>query len=220
MISIDLPGVREFTRDVGTSIAQAASDAMRGTTYKALRELRGQVTSAGLSQRLANTWRDRVYPERRLSMSPTGYIWSNAPDIINAFSRGTTIRPVNGSRYLWLPTKNVPRSRRRALRGGRIMRGGAMTPDEVENLFNADFIFRRGKKKTVLAFMPAIASRNRQAYRPASKGRAKQAREVEQVLMFVLLPSVRLPKLFDLDEVSARWADNYATEFARRIGGS
>ena len=68
-------------------LAEAASLAMRDTTYKALLELREQVTGAGMGQRLANTWRDRVFPEKRRSMTPSGYIWSNAPDIIDAESQ-------------------------------------------------------------------------------------------------------------------------------------
>ncbi len=219
MISIDLSGLREVTRDVGTDISEASTGAMRQSTYKAVRELRRQVTDAGMSQRLANTWRDRVYPERRISMVPTGYIWSNAPDIINAFTRGATIRPVNGSKYLWIPTKNVPRSRRRMLRGGRAAKGGAMTPDEVESAFNADFVMRPGANGTVLAFMPSVARRNGRGYRPATKGRVRQSREVKMILMFVLRTSVKLDRVFDLDAVADRWANNFAAAFGRAMEG-
>lgn len=219
VLSIELPGLRDITREIEGEIAGAAATAMRGTTYKAVRELRRQVTSAGMSQRLANTWRDRVYPERRASMTPTGYIWSNAPDIINAFDRGVTIRPVNGSEYLWIPTNNVPRARGRVSVRGRNMKGGSMSPEEVKERLRANFVFRRGKAGTLLAFMDLIAARNGRGYRIATPGRKRQQREAELVLMFVLRRTVRMPKLFNLDAAADRWAADYQAEFLRLMGG-
>lgn len=218
-ISIELPGIREALRDVELDISAAATEAMRGTTYKALLDLRRQVTGAGMSQRLANTWRDRVYPEKRRSMTPTGYIWSNAPAIIDGFSRGATIVPKNGKRYLAIPTDAVPNTRRRVFDDGP-KRGGKMTPAEVEHSFNQDLFYRRGKRGRVLAFLNVVRAKNRRGFRSATKGRVAKGREIEPILMFVMVPAVRLPKLFDLDAAVQRWADNYAAEFARRMGAA
>jgi uncharacterized protein DUF6441 len=47
-------------RDIERAVAAATRDAGRGLRT----ELRRQVTSAGLGQRLANSWRDRQYPNQ------------------------------------------------------------------------------------------------------------------------------------------------------------
>lgn len=212
-ISVNLPGLREVLTEVENDLSDAATGAMRDTTHKTVRELRRQVEGAGLSRRLANTWRDRVYPEQRRSLTPSGYIWSNAPQIMDGFVRGATITPQGGKRFLAIPTKNVPNARRRA--GGR--RGGPMSPAEVEHAFNQDLFYQRGKNGRVLAFLNVVRGRNGRGVRPATRGRAKQGRQTERVLMFVLVPSVRMPRLFDLDAVARNWADNYAAEFSRRM---
>lgn len=218
-ISIDVTGFREVTAAVESDVSIAATEAMRGATYKAVRDLRRQVTDAGMSQRLANTWRDRVYPEKRRSMTPTGYIWSNAPEIIDSFSRGATIVPIAGSRFLAIPTDRVPNARRRMGFDGKVVRGGRMTPAEVEHTFNADLFYKRGKNGNVLAFLNLVRAKNGRGVRRGTAGRARQGRAPEPILMFVLVPAVKMPKLFDLDAAAQTWANNYTAEFARRLGG-
>lgn len=214
------PHFDAIMRDIEGETAKVATITMRETGRKALLELRRQVTSSRLGQRVANTWRDRVYPEKRNSMTPTGYIWSNAPDIVDAFVRGATIRPVGGAKYLWIPTKNVPRARARVNRRGRNIRGGAMSPEEVENMYNTDFSIRKGKSGSLLAFIDVIRSKNARTFRPATKGRIKQGRAAAPVLMFVLRRTVRMPKLLDLAGPAERWAANYAARFAERMARS
>jgi hypothetical protein len=201
---VEGPNFASIMRDIEGDVAQAATSAMRETGYKTLLELRRQVTDGGLGQRLANTWRDRVYPEKRKSMTPTGYIWSNAPEIIDGFVRGATILPVGGASYLWIPTKNVPRARGRVSRAGRRIKGGAMTPVEVESAYGADFVIRKGKSGTLLAFIDVV----------------KQGGKAKPVLMFVLRKTVRLPKLLDLDGPARRWAANFEARFNERMRGS
>lgn len=216
-ISIEVPDFGLLMREVEGEIAKAATAAMRETTRPALMELRDQVTGGGLGQRLANTWRDRVYPEQRESMTPSGYIWSNAPEIIDGFIRGSTIRPVGGAKYLWIPTKNVPRARGRVNSRGRAIKGGAMSPDEVENMFNDQLDIRKGKNGTLLAFMDVVKARKAGAFRPATKRRMAQGREAKPVLMFVLRRTVRLPKLLDLQGPADRWASRFVEAFEQRL---
>lgn len=211
-IDVGVSDMQALMNGIEGDLAEAASLAMRDTTYKALLELREQVTSAGLGQRLANTWRDRVFPERRRSMTPSGYIWSNAPDIIDAFSRGAQIVPLAGRRFLAIPTKDVPNAR------GRRGSSNKMTPEQVENAFNQDLFFKRGRSGRVLAFINAVGARNGRGFRRATKGRAAQGRDPKPVLMFVLVPNVRLPKVLDLDAVAQRWAANFEARFVAELG--
>jgi hypothetical protein len=59
-------------RDLERAVAGGTRDAGRGLRT----ELRRQVTSAGFSQQLANSWRDKHYPNKKLDAGA----WST-PDI-------------------------------------------------------------------------------------------------------------------------------------------
>ncbi|MGI4879909.1 MAG: DUF6441 family protein, partial [Janthinobacterium lividum] len=177
--------------------------ALRDTTAGLKEELRGQVTAAGMGNRLANTWRGNTYPQSRDSLDPATYVYSNAPAIIDAFSRGVTIRPAGGKQFLWLPTKNVPRSRSRGSRSA--------SPQEVEAQFNQDLIIRRWRSGRMLAFVDTD-TRKRGAKRSAVGLTAKQ----KLLLMFVLVPSVRVAKRFDLDAAANGWAGRFPQLLAAR----
>jgi Family of unknown function (DUF6441) len=69
-------------------------------------ELRSQVASAGLGQRLANSWRDKHYPNQKLDAA--SLVYTKAPQIIRAFDEGAVIRSRRG-RFLAIPTDNAPR---------------------------------------------------------------------------------------------------------------
>jgi Family of unknown function (DUF6441) len=56
-------------RDIERAVAAGTRDAGRGLKS----ELRRQVASAGLGQRLANSWRDKHYPNQRLDAASLVY---------------------------------------------------------------------------------------------------------------------------------------------------
>jgi hypothetical protein len=89
-------------RDIERAVTSGTRDAGRG--LKA--ELRRQVASAGLGQRLANSWRDKHYPNRKLDAA--SLVYTKAPQIIRAFDEGALIRSRRG-RFLAIPTENGPR---------------------------------------------------------------------------------------------------------------
>jgi hypothetical protein len=66
-------------RDMERAVATGTRDAARGPKT----ELRRQVASAGLGQRLANSWGDRHYPNQKLHAASLAY--TKAPQIIRAF---------------------------------------------------------------------------------------------------------------------------------------
>jgi hypothetical protein len=69
-------------------------------------ELRRQVASAGLGQRLANSWRDGHYRNQKLDA--VSLVYTKAPQIIRAVDQGAVIRSKRG-RFLAIPTENAPR---------------------------------------------------------------------------------------------------------------
>jgi Family of unknown function (DUF6441) len=89
-------------RDLQRAVAAGTRDAGRGLKT----ELRRQVSSAGLGQRLANSWRDRHYPNRKLDAA--SLVYTKAPQIVRAFDEGAVIRSRRG-RFLAIPTENAPR---------------------------------------------------------------------------------------------------------------
>jgi hypothetical protein len=89
-------------RDIERAVATGTRDAGRGLKT----ELRRQVASAGLGQRLANSWRDKHYPNRKLDAA--SLVYTKAPQIVRAFDEGAVIRSRHG-RFLAMPTENAPR---------------------------------------------------------------------------------------------------------------
>jgi Family of unknown function (DUF6441) len=75
---------RHAGRIAGLERAVAAGTKSAGQGLKT--ELRRQVTSAGLGQRLANSWRDKHFSNRKLDAA--SLIYTKAPQIIRAFDEG------------------------------------------------------------------------------------------------------------------------------------
>jgi Family of unknown function (DUF6441) len=87
-------------RDLERAVAAGTRSA--GQSLKT--ELRRQVTSAGLGQRLANSWRDKHYPNQGLDAA--SLVYTKAPQIIRAFDEAAVIRSRRG-RLLAIPTEDA-----------------------------------------------------------------------------------------------------------------
>ena len=81
--------VTAATREAGTSLKTA---------------WRGQITGAGLKQRLARTIRSEQYPKGQPSLNAAALVWSKAPDIVSAHDTGPLIRSKTGF-WLAIPTQ-------------------------------------------------------------------------------------------------------------------
>src|ERR671918_2617506 len=69
-------------RDIERAVATGTREASHGLRT----ELRRQVASAGLGQWLANSWRDKHYPNQKLDAA--SLVYTKAPQIIRAFDEG------------------------------------------------------------------------------------------------------------------------------------
>lgn len=187
--------------DVELSVTDAMSDVAAGLKD----ELLQQVVGAGMSRRLANTWRSKRYPEGRPSASSAAYVWSRAPDIVDAFERGPLIRTVNGRKYLAIPTDNVP-----ARRSGSGGKGSRMSPEQVEIAFNQDLHFAKTSNGRLIAYVEVIGAKNQKGFRPATPQRLASGRKVAAVVMFILVPTVQVRKRLDVEGAANRWADRVA----------
>jgi hypothetical protein len=62
-------------------------------TVSGKNQLRQDVRRGGFSEHMAKSWQDETYPlNGGLAWSPSGYIWSKAPRIVEAYSAATVIR--------------------------------------------------------------------------------------------------------------------------------
>lgn len=181
-------------------IKRAATKTADALAVGIKQDLRDQVLSAGFGARLANSWRGQRFPGHD-SLNAAAFVWSRAPDIIDSFDRGATIRPVNGRRYLAIPTENCPPRQRGS--GGK---GSKMSPADVENTYNQDLKFFKGANGRLFAYVNVVGAQNKRGFRAATPKRIAGGRQVASVVMFVMIPTVRMPKKFDLDSIANKWA--------------
>jgi hypothetical protein len=183
-------------RELERAVATGTRDAGRGLKT----ELRHQVSSAGLGQRLANSWRDRHYPNRKLDAA--SLVYSKAPQIIRAFDVGVLIRSRRG-RFLAIPTENAPR---RGTDGRRI------SPSTFpEHRFGPLRFVPRPTGPSLLVVNGLLASFNRKSgalrgFRRATNRARQGGQGVTTVVMFLLVPQVKLRKRLDVARAAERWS--------------
>jgi hypothetical protein len=99
---------------------KAVTAAMReaGTDLKS--DWRGQITGAGLGQRLGNSIRSQNFPRSGESLDAAALVWSKAPVIVGAHDTGPLIRSKDG---FWLAIP-LPAA-------GRGLRGRRITPKRM-----------------------------------------------------------------------------------------
>lgn len=190
---------RFVDREVRDDAAVSVTAGVRRATEGLKQGLRRQVAAAGLGVRLGNTIRSQDYPGgTRSSLGATGLVYvrraktgrSGPVEIFDAFNRGATILPTGGRKYLAIPTASVPQ-----------VRGRASTPAELEARYGRKLYSRPARKgRHLLLFLPGFRDGRR---RRKGEGNVRQT----DVLMFVLVPLVRLPKRLDFDAEAQAWAD-------------
>jgi Family of unknown function (DUF6441) len=183
-------------RDIERAVAAGTREAGHGLRT----ELRRQVGSAGLGQRLANSWRDRHYPNRKLDAA--SLVYTKAPQIIRAFDEGAVIRSRLG-RFLAIPTENAPR---KGADGKRIR------PSTFpEHRFGPLRFVPRPNGPSLLVVDGLRASFSRQTgelrgFRRATDRARRSGQGLATVVMFLLVPEVKLRKGLDVARAAERWS--------------
>ncbi len=160
--------------------------------------MRRQVTAAGLGTRMANTWRGDIYPKGQVSIRAAGMVYTRASKVMVGFDEAKVVRSKDGF-WLAIPTPNAPK---RGVGGQRI------SPSTFpEHRFGKlRFVYRRGGPSLLVAEgLRASVSRSTGEVRGFRK--AKTNRRMASVVMFWLVPQVKMPKLIRFMEESARWHD-------------
>src|ERR687892_2191657 len=183
-------------RGIERAVANGTRDAGRGLKT----ELRRQVESAGLGQRLAHSWRDQHYPNQKLDAARL--VYTKAPQIIRAFDEGAVIWSRRG-RFLAIPTENAPR---KGTDGKRI------SPSTFpEHRFGPLRFVPRSSGPSLLVVDGLHASFSRrsgelQGFRRATDRARQRGDGLTTVVMFLLVPQVKLPKRLDVAQAAERWS--------------
>ena len=195
--------MRRIERAVTAGVRQAG-DGLKGS-------LRKQVVSAGLGLRLARAWRSRAYPNK--GHDAASLVWSKAPQIVRVFDEGAVIRSKSGF-WLAIPTPAAPK---RGLGGKRI------TPSNFpEHRYGPlRFVYRRGRPSLLVvdgvrinARTGCVGSRAKGgAYTKTGRMKAGMA----TVVMFLLVPQVRLPKRLDVKKAAERWSRRLPSLIGRHM---
>jgi hypothetical protein len=183
-------------RHVERVVASGTRDAGRGLKT----ELRRQVASAGLGPRLANSWRDKHYPNQKLDAA--SLVYTKAAQIIRAFDEGAVIRSRRG-RWLAIPTENAPK---KGTDGRRI------SPSTFpEHRFGPLRFVPRPSGPSLLVVDGLRASFSRQTgqlrgFRPATERARRSGQGLTTVVMFLLVPQVKLRKRLDMTRAAEHWS--------------
>ena len=119
--------------------ARAVTLGIKTATNGLKTTMRTGVKSAGLSTRLANTWRGDVYPKSKSSISAAGNVYTNASKIMEGFEYQTIIKGKTGN-WLAIPTSAVPKR----------MLGRKTTPAIYEKARNCKLVFVYRNSRTSL----------------------------------------------------------------------
>ena len=189
-----MAGMEAEMRSISKAVTAGIKEAGRGLKG----DLRKQVVSAGLGARLSRTWRDRTYPNK--GYNAAAMVWSKAPQIIRTFDEGAVIKSKSGF-WLAIPTKQAPK---RGVGGKRI------NPSNFpEHRFGPlRFVYRRGRPSLLVVDGVRINKSGRTGRRAkggafTKTGRMKQG--IATVVMFIMVPQVRLKKRPDVKREIKRW---------------
>lgn len=173
---------------------KAVSQGVTQATEGLKTELRSQVTGAGLGDRLAKSWRGEVYPRGGLSINAAGFVYTKAPEIIGAFARGASIRSKQG-RFLAIPTQYVIRRNNKKL----------MPADFEEAGIPLRYVPPQGARRIGLLVVDNFRVTKKGKAKVASNRALKTGRGLATIVMFILVPEVRLKKRFDIDSIAKKW---------------
>jgi hypothetical protein len=183
-------------RRTGKAVASGVKEAGGGLKT----DLRKQVVSAGLGIRLSRTWRERTYPNK--GHDAASLVWSKAPQIIRTFDEGTVIKSQSGF-WLAIPTPSAPK---RGVGGRRI------NPSNFpEHRFGPlRFVYRRKGPSLLVVDGVRIGAKTGRVGRRAKGGPLTKTGRMKAgmttVVMFLLVPRVRMPKRLDVRRSAKRWA--------------
>ena len=182
-----------------TAAERAVTVGLREASEGLKADLRGQITGAGLGERLARTWRSEVYPKGGRSIRAAGLVWSKAPGIVGLYEDGAVIHSRHGL-FLAIPT----------LAAGRYGDGGRkITPGGWERRTGLPlrFVYRRRGLSLLVADNARLSRRGLATGNRSRRGDAAFTRLAGRttVPVFILVPQVRVKKRLNVARAGRAW---------------
>lgn len=172
--------------------------------------LRRQTIAGGLGRRLSNAWRLELYPKGKVSASAAAMVTTKSAKLIDAFDRGAVIKSETGF-WLAIPTADAPR---RGMGGKRI--NPSNFPESKYGPLR--FVFRRHGPSFL------VVDNLRQGKRGYLRARGKKqlaiarADQNSTVVMFLLVPQVKLRKRLSVDREHGDWANRLPELIGAELG--
>jgi hypothetical protein len=205
----------KIVEEISADIERICTDAMGDVAQGLKTDWRQQIVDAGLGKRLANTVRAKRYPESGFSANAAAFVWTKAPNIIEAHNRGATIVPVHGGKYLAWPTPEAGVKHSSGRKHARI------TPAlwERETGVKLQFLKPRNSRYAFLVSKghyrrQAVRYQRRKSFRPIKE--APIPGEAKTIVIFILAPVVTLPKRLDIESLGDHWAGQVDDAISRR----
>lgn len=205
----------EAERQMKDTLAHSQQSILAGiveSTNEAKEQLRAMTRAAFKSDRLPNTWRSKVYG--RSSFDPAGHIFTKAPEIMRAFSGGTMIKSQDGF-FLAIPTEFAPK---KGINGKKI--SPSNWPTQVYGRLR--FVYRPNGPSLLVVdnVRPSYAKKTGKlrGFRPATEKRIA-AGKVATVIMFLLVPQVKLDKRIDPEPIVKSAGDRIPDRITRNLEG-
>ena len=188
--------LHKFMEQQKVAAETAVTAGVAEITDRIKNDLRGQVSGAGLGSKLAKSWQAKLYPKAKKSIDDAGWVFSKAPKLIRAFDEGTLIKSKDGF-FLAIPTEAAPK---RGVGGKRI------TPSNFpeHSLGRLRFVYRPGRISLLVVDNLRAGTGKRGGFRKASESALKTGRALATVVMFFLVPQVKLRKRLDYKAVVNR----------------
>lgn len=207
--------LEDFQKETGKAWMLAARQTLDSVRDYGLARLRGSVIEAGLGQRLANTWRGDLKPERGLAWHPSLTIYSNAKHIISGQSAGL----IRSGKGVWLaipipdgPADKIPDPK-----------GPGTKVDRARELYG-DRLFVipavPGRAAMLAVKGVAFTSSGKLRIREKTK-RGQWGKGVMTVPLFWLVPQVTMKPALDpqadLDAIARFYDEEFQRNFADNI---
>lgn len=202
-IKLEIEGNLRALMKRETETGRVSVSSAMGRIGKSVKQAwRGQIISAGLGGRLANTIRDQVYPIGKPSMNAVAFIHTKAPVIIAAHDEGPLIRARNG---VWLAIP-LPAA-------GKGFGGSPMTPGQWQFKNGKKLVFlQNNPRSAVLAAEDGVRVNARGVgVRDRRRVRAGSQRQTTLVPIFVLVRQAKLPKRLNLAALADQGASAAAS---------
>lgn len=192
----------------------ALKSGVRETVDDGKQILRDQVTGAGLGNRLAKTWRSETYPKGTTqSLEPAGVVYSKAPQIIRSFESNELIRSKDGF-WLAIPTEFAPK---RGVGGKRI--SPSNFPEGRYGKLR--FVYRQSPPSLLVVDGVRVGKNGRASRKLKNGGRNKNGdfgKGVATVVMFFLVPQVRMPRRLNIQTVRRRMEQQLPRNLVKHLG--